>query len=631
MKTSFFSFKADKILEVGDTIEFYFSIIDERDGTKVEIIPIVGTVSDTLVGPSSLYFTPTTSLTETAQVVQTTLVNFLKSNSDIVNVQLLYGINPFDWEGYSLNELGVININSPLNNLYIPKVVFNSSDPAYILMDNISEENKPEFDYIYNLNYELTGCNNAIYNVDISDGVGPFKIESPYELMISGNTVNITIPRGVVNQTICIRDLGANITKCKTISNNPISYNRDIFNIVFNPDTCEITVTPLVDISTIEPLEYMLEGDEDWQSENVIRVPSCDPEVEVLIRDVFGCIMVASVNGTASDYSDVLWVRSPQWVVDDNRLTPIVDEMNINLSVWSGNFDVNTNPTLPTNFSLRTIYFNNEASINISDYIRDFINPTMHIDYNDLDNPIRYNDEGVFYSLSMEGANDYFSTGIATLGYGYHEEGYNPHPTGSGSNINNTAHRYYIDDLVPRTTSFSTIYTNSSSIFWRGPSSNVETKGIICKKGNYNFGIFYLNKLGLWDFIPFNYFSTQEIERKVEDTYTRKSTNYNYPINMFGKQKINTSSTTKYNLNTPILDASYNERITEMLNSTRWYLYRNDLDDSYVRQSNPQDWLWLKPVVLTNDNFNLVGGNRNGKYQWSATFELANNLINDIS
>ena len=241
--------------------------------------------------------------------------------------------------------------------------------------------------------------------------------------------------------------------------------------------------------------------------------------------------------------------------------------------------------------------------------------------------------------------NDYY---VATVGYGYFEQGYNPENEGClRSEINNQVHTgsnggnlYLYNDLSDtwqvRYTSFAgTVVANTFSSFTSEmvcvpciPESLIGEGGVtvlilknsvvqqtyvfteVCEPKYDVLTCDFVNKFGMWQQLPL--FKASRTSLMMENVaYKLMPESVDYDVNKNIKQTFNTNMTESVKVNTGWLSESNNEIIRQLMLS------------NIIRLDG-------KPVILSTKSLDEKKGVNDNLINYELGFEYANNMLNYI-
>lgn len=330
--------------------------------------------------------------------------------------------------------------------------------------------------------------------------------------------------------------------------------------------------------------------------------------------------------------SGLLMANSPYWVTYTN--TDDFDIVKMDLRIWTGNLIGQSaggdKPDIPS-FQF-TKYKTRQSDItvgyNINNFIKSYLNPKLNDKWGGSGTTLNnVFDETVWVEWVTYGGKDILdldgnSTGdielvssladrkIATLGYGYFEEGANNeqiNPLTTLSKFNTLGNPEYT--TTGNTSATATTYTiNRVKVADRGT----------CQDYNNVYQIVYLNKAGVFEGFSFPKLSRKNISSK-STTYNRLlSQPFNYSPTEHTTKVLNKSEKLTYTLNTDLLKQDDVDKVKELIQSDKHYLYlANTLE--------------IIPVVLKDENFEVKNTiNNRARIQYTLQFDAANEVKNNI-
>lgn len=336
-------------------------------------------------------------------------------------------------------------------------------------------------------------------------------------------------------------------------------------------------------------------------------------------------VSIYSYLNTTVNTTGFIKVNSPYFITYSDSKQ--YDKVELELRMWSGGL---LSRPLNPNYKLskyKSKSSDTQVDFNISNLIKSFINPQL--DYNwgstatNLDNVF---DESIWVEYQMIGLLDVLDidgnpTGgvllvdtnsnrkIATLGYGYFEEGSNP-------TVN-------ITDMTPQTNFISLVDPEYLTVGATGATliektilrTKYSSRGV-CEGLNQTYQVVYLNKEGVFEGFSFPKASKKTITSKT-DKYNRLLNNpKNYSTIQHTSKVLNKTENMSYRLNTSLLKEIDVQKIQELIQSEKHYLYTNGI---------------IIPVVLKDSTFEIKNSLYNrARIQYTLEFDAANEIKNNI-
>jgi hypothetical protein len=323
-------------------------------------------------------------------------------------------------------------------------------------------------------------------------------------------------------------------------------------------------------------------------------------------------------------------------------------ETKIELFIWNA---PDTEPATATRTLTKPIPSSEVLTVDydISPYLREYID---HSEFTQVTTGVADAPDGEYcYCRAKKWVNglvvdnDYY---VATVGYGYFEDLYNP--TNGGclrSDINNQVHTgtnggnlYLYNDLSVtwqvRYTSFAgTVVTNTFASFTSEmvavpciPDALLGEGGVtveilknailrhtyvfteVCEAKYDVMTCDFVNRYGMWQQLPL--FKASRTSLSMENkAYKLMPESVNYDINKNIKQTFNTNMTEMVKVNTGWLDESNNEILRQLMLS------------NIIRLDG-------KPVVLSSKTLDEKKGVNDNLINYELSFEYANNMLNYI-
>jgi len=176
--------------------------------------------------------------------------------------------------------------------------------------------------------------------------------------------------------------------------------------------------------------------------------------------------------------------------------------------------------------------------------------------------------------------------------------------------INNQLIAYInIGGYVASLSSFTAVFTYSSATY-----THTFTVEDVCKYPLYN--VFFKNKFGFWQSIPFNLKSMTTLDVESSDYMPIISSFGQYSATSHNKRTYMPVSMEKYTVNTDYIPEAYNDLFYEMMNSEFHYLENNG---NYI------------PVNLESKSFQKKLKTFDKLIQYTVSFIGSNNYMNDIT
>lgn len=570
------------------------------------------------------------------------------SSTSIVGEQTAinyYNAIILDISGYTITRSGntvSIRINdSPLGTTSFSYggIFAPYTNPASVIITTFSGINDFTISNVSYATASVSPCDYVVVNVTTTGYFGGATATTIYQPFTASNTSNPLSFTWSRNETIPIvvtNDVGVTASFNAT---TPPFLNPDNFQFETIYDTLHINNTGATGLS----LQYSIDGT-NWQTGNTFS--GVTGSYLASVRDQYGCSFSGSETYVI-DRNDFILSRSPYYITYNVNASDF-DYCTLEIYLWTGD---NTMPSLPNYVltSYKAKATDNFLWIEVSDYIKSFLEPqldaTWFTDFAITVDTTDYSvdDENLTVDtnyLTITGSNNFkevcwarfvirsykisFGVGlivdtiqsplkVATLGYGFHNEGNNPKPT---SNVLvNPIDKYSTYHSANYLTTIRSSATNTNMIIERQP---MDTDIQICNWGNKEYQIIYLNKYGVWDSMLFNRLSKRSVQVKSETSDFYQNRPDSYSIYSPTTRVSNIDSNEEWVLNTELLNERQNYYIEELMNSDRWYL----LNQQEAR---------LIPVVLDDKKFEEKLGNyEKAKIQWTLKFKGANAKINDI-
>lgn len=325
-------------------------------------------------------------------------------------------------------------------------------------------------------------------------------------------------------------------------------------------------------------------------------------------------------------YNDIILAGSPFYITY-TAATSLYDYAVIQLWVWDGL--VLAKPVLPTYTLTVSRATNDQQTVyaNIQDYLSDMIDPLPHpfwfnsamaigIDCREFVN-VQWKvksykrNPGTTDTLHEE----YESPrAVATLGYGYYEDGSNPQV--DSQDVVQGGVKFMTQGL-------NTYYAKITNFEQQGTYDMVSrlpdnTGKISCPGINKPYQILFLNKNGIMDSFNFPKASKRNIKFSGEKYSVLPTHPYNHDIRRHTTISQNRNGKVVWEFNTDLLDEPNVYLIEELLASSRHWLadYENER---------------FIPLTLTDDDFEVKSSVRNmAKMQYTVKFEQAAEYINNV-
>lgn len=418
-----------------------------------------------------------------------------------------------------------------------------------------------------------------------------------------------------------------------------------------NSTDCEI----IIDNNNISYLllTYSFDGGETF-SNNPIGQIGTEGTYDVVIQDRFGCL-IGRTGSFGISIENIILSRSPHYLNLVDFIANIETARNINLYLyfWYGDY-IDDKPSV-ANIRLRAENIQGNYLIDVSPYIYDFLEPKLDetwtsiypltadttqisadtIDFTaDRTWSANYLNEGydeacwVYYEIEyiqevdnvdvIQIYESYPSGGIhlATRGYGYFNEGYNPVVY---STLEEPSDKYSTNQIPLYWTDVNYLATHTDDLISRRV---INDNKIICNNNtNRFFEIIYLNKAGVFCSFIFS----RSVKRKVKNDVSKYNFTHKNPY--FDKYKATTrqrikTTTESYVASTTIQDERNNKFMEELISSEQHYM---------IDRSLPYHSQKPSPIVLTSYEFEeKTSLNNRARIEWTIEFDLANNKINRI-
>lgn len=564
---------------------------------------------ETVVDTRTTSFQMTVATTTTSIVGERTAINYVAALTQDLSGFLITRFENI--VTIRRDETEAISSEFSINNYYTTYT--NPSSVVMVLDNNVSDFSISSVTYS---EFPSDRCNKIIVNVRTA---GPSGASTAVDLIQPTAGTNIENPYSF------IADRNAFIQIVVKNSNNITTSKRILTPKYLNPDDFEFDLNN--NVLTINPtflpigftFEYSIDN-ENWQTLNIFEgIPPTG--FTAYVRDQYGCSFSKS-NVYKIDKDDFVLARSPYYITYNNSN---FDYCIIELYLWKGS---NSTPLTPsfTNTAYKLKNSDTFLWVEVSDYIRSFLDPQLNATwFNEI--PVSGLNEVCWFKYIIR---SYKKSGdsativqtkqsdlmVASLGYGFHNEGNNPQPI--SNTLINPVDRYSTENSIDYLTTIRENSFNSNDIIKREPVQRINSNLVLCNNGHREFQIIYLNKYGIWDSFLFNRVSKRSVEIKSESNNFYQLRPDNYSIYSATTRNTNIDSTEEWVLNTGLLNEVQNIYLEQLISSDRWYLLNLEKGS-------------LIPVVLDDKKFEeKLGIYEKAKIQWTIKFKSANSKINDI-
>lgn len=453
-------------------------------------------------------------------------------------------------------------------------------------------------------------CSNVVVNVTTNPTASYYSVTG--SIPVTTNPISIEVDRGSSFLFTVYESIG---NTASTIINTPpyLDYNDFTFNL--SGTNLTISHTGATGLS----LQYSLNGDSFSSS---ATFSSVNVPYSVIVKDQFGCSFsyLEELNITETDY---ILARSPYYVVYSATASSY-DYCVIDLSIWTGSiYDVPADPT----YNL-TVYkskaSNEDVYADISDYIKGYLDPIINTDW--LSGTVsvvetcwvkyKVTSYKISAGVGLQYEEVFSPIKVATLGYGYHEQGANP-SLDSMILVDPTEH-YSANNFNYTVSINSSSYDTSTNIIRDPYLSVISASKTLCSGEHNLYEIAFLNKCGVFDTFLFTRASKRILNITSNDYQFFQESPYNFSTNISTSKILDSNGVEEWTLNTDLLDESQNEYLQQLFQSDRWFL----LD--YSRGL-------VIPVLLSDKKFEpKYSLYEMAKIQWTLKFKSANSKINDI-
>ncbi len=347
---------------------------------------------------------------------------------------------------------------------------------------------------------------------------------------------------------------------------------------------------------------------------------------------------------------DIIMTKSPYWV--NYSSTPEnYTYIEIDLYIWNGNFV--SVPDYP-NYTLTAYKVTPTSSgihVNIADYIADLINPKPNSSFYNTSASPSFN-EFVNFGYQIRA---YYTIGLvnqlvdtvnsdlkmATLGYGYHQQGINPKmsllidastttidsvlisidsgdvtidSTGLPKILDNT-YKYHTHNTFVYNAQINRTATGAYDLLTR---SFTQTYQLVCSGANKPYQVMYLDRNGILDTFTFPRTSKRSVKFKSEKYTKMVQEPWDYDTSERTSAISNKNGEVNWTVNTDLLDEINVNYIEQLMASDRHWIIDYD-KESFI------------PINLTDSDFiEKTAINDKAKIQYTLSFVEANDYINNI-
>lgn len=344
--------------------------------------------------------------------------------------------------------------------------------------------------------------------------------------------------------------------------------------------------------------------------------------------------MMHSQPAPIASENQIIGVLSPYYVVANYPTT--FTNVRVDLWIWKGAYTAAK--SLPPTFVFNKYKIQStdtQVEINIADYVRDTIDPTLTAfngTTNNSDNSFFYYEVRYFNNSTTVSYMVQSPLLLGTLGWRYDYQNFTLTqqvggefmPDGSSNNefsyFNlNSKQNYYKyseqmtlnNDRIWYTNMLFPVTNTTTSVQYKGLVSELEPNQIVCQP--YNYGIGFINKSGNWDTFPI--FGKVQISIDRSATKYRRGFKYKTDFSAIAQKsvmEVNNFEEVRYRMNTGVISERLSIYLESIMYSPKLFVIDYDkniaypvtLEDSTFDRKN----IWNDKNKITH-TFTFVGDN----------------------